>query len=104
MLYLLDNLSHAITIFLFRMVLLILAIYDVNHSAYNCQDSPKDGSGLLKAVQNVHSTIDKEIAAGINPNNIFVCGFSQGGLYFISRVYEWICACVCTYLSLSTNS
>ncbi|KRH51154.1 hypothetical protein GLYMA_07G264900v4 [Glycine max] len=42
-------------------------------------DSPNDESSLLKAVQNVHATIDKEIAAGINPNNIFICGFSQGG-------------------------
>ncbi|RZC04798.1 putative carboxylesterase SOBER1-like [Glycine soja] len=47
-------------------------------------DSPNDESSLLKAVQNVHATIDKEIAAGINPNNIFICGFSQGGLSFIS--------------------
>lgn len=57
-------------------------------SAYICQDSPKDESGLLKAVQNVHSKIDKEIAAGVNPNNIFVCGFSQGGFSFVSRVYK----------------
>lgn len=26
--------------------------------------------------------IDKEVAAGTNPNNVFVCGFSQGGLFF----------------------
>ena len=45
------------------------------------QDSPKDESGLLKAVQNVHAMIDKEIAAGTNPENVFVCGFSQGGLF-----------------------
>ena len=44
------------------------------------QDSPKDESSVLKAVQNVHATIDKEIAAGTDPNNVFVCGFSQGGL------------------------
>lgn len=44
------------------------------------QDSPKDERGLLKAVQNVHVMIDKEIATGTNPDNIFVCGFSQGGL------------------------
>ena len=35
---------------------------------------------MLKAVQNVHAMIDKEIAAGTDPNNVFVCGFSQGGL------------------------
>lgn len=44
------------------------------------QNSPKDESGLLKAVRNVHKMIDKEIAAGTNPKNVFVCGFSQGGL------------------------
>lgn len=46
------------------------------------QDSPNDESAVLKAVQNVHAMIDKEVAAGTNPNNIFVCGFSQGGLPF----------------------
>jgi lysophospholipase-2 len=29
----------------------------------------------------VHAMIDKEIAAGTNPENVFVCGFSQGGLF-----------------------
>ncbi|KAB1212757.1 Acyl-protein thioesterase 1 [Morella rubra] len=42
-------------------------------------DSPKDESSVLKAVQNVHAMIDKEIAAGTAPNNVFVCGLSQGG-------------------------
>ncbi|XP_073138524.1 probable inactive carboxylesterase Os04g0669700 [Henckelia pumila] len=41
-------------------------------------DSPKDEGSVLKAVQNIHAMIDKEIAAGINPINVFVCGFSQG--------------------------
>lgn len=45
------------------------------------QDSPKDESRSLKAVWNVHAIIDKEIAAGTNPENVFVCGFSQGGLF-----------------------
>ncbi|KAI9124207.1 hypothetical protein K1719_005507 [Acacia pycnantha] len=49
-------------------------------------DSPKDESGLLKAVQNVHATIDKEIAAGTNPNNVFVCGLSQGGALTLASV------------------
>ncbi|CAK7351577.1 unnamed protein product [Dovyalis caffra] len=49
-------------------------------------DSPKDESGLLKAVRHVHTMIDKEIAAGINPENIFVCGFSQGGALTLSSV------------------
>ncbi|KAK7303366.1 hypothetical protein RJT34_14270 [Clitoria ternatea] len=48
--------------------------------------SPKDENGLLKAVRNVHATIDKEIAAGTNPNNIFICGFSQGGALTLASV------------------
>lgn len=43
------------------------------------QNSPREEAGLLKAVQNVHKMIDKEIEAGTNPSNVFVCGFSQGG-------------------------
>ncbi|KAJ0808717.1 putative palmitoyl-protein hydrolase [Helianthus annuus] len=38
-----------------------------------------DESSLLKAVRIVHSMIDKELAAGIDPKNVFLCGFSQGG-------------------------
>ncbi|KAL2339239.1 hypothetical protein Fmac_013685 [Flemingia macrophylla] len=49
-------------------------------------DSPNDESSLLKAVQNVHATIDKEIAAGVNPNNVFICGFSQGGALTLASV------------------
>lgn len=51
------------------------------------QDSPKDENSLIKAVQNVHEMIDKEIAAGTNPNNVFVCGFSQGGLSLSLSLY-----------------
>ncbi|KAK9935924.1 hypothetical protein M0R45_012797 [Rubus argutus] len=49
-------------------------------------NSPKDESGLLKAVKNVHKMIDEEIAAGTNPNNVFVCGFSQGGALTLASV------------------
>ncbi|MFS7905000.1 putative carboxylesterase [Helianthus anomalus] len=42
-------------------------------------NSPVDESSLLKAVQSVHSMIDKELAAGTDPKNVFLCGFSQGG-------------------------
>lgn len=48
--------------------------------------SPKDEPSLLKAVQNVHVMIDKEVAAGIDPNNVFVCGFSQGGALTLASV------------------
>ncbi|PRQ28309.1 putative lysophospholipase [Rosa chinensis] len=49
-------------------------------------NSPKDESGLLKAVRNVHKMIDKEIADGTNPKNVFVCGFSQGGALTLASV------------------
>lgn len=48
--------------------------------------SPKDENGVLKAVKNVHSMIDKEIAAGISPDNVFICGFSQGGALTLASV------------------
>lgn len=48
--------------------------------------SPKDETDLLKAVKNVHAMIDKEIEAGTNPNNVFVCGFSQGGALTLASV------------------
>ena len=48
------------------------------------KDSPKDELSLVTAVKNVHKIIDKEIAAGTNPSNVFVCGFSQGGPFLLS--------------------
>ncbi|ONK70275.1 uncharacterized protein A4U43_C05F32050 [Asparagus officinalis] len=47
---------------------------------------PNDEKGVLEAVQNVHAVIDKEVAAGISPENIFVCGFSQGGALTLASV------------------
>ncbi|KAL6990704.1 lysophospholipase [Sarracenia purpurea var. burkii] len=49
-------------------------------------NSPNDEMAVLKAVQNVHKMIDEEIAAGTNPANIFVCGFSQGGALTLASV------------------
>ncbi|KAJ0080965.1 hypothetical protein Patl1_09825 [Pistacia atlantica] len=49
-------------------------------------NSPKDEPGVLKAVQNVHAMIDKEVAAGTDPKNVFVCGFSQGGALTLASV------------------
>ncbi|XP_024962148.1 probable carboxylesterase Os04g0669500 [Cynara cardunculus var. scolymus] len=49
-------------------------------------NSPTDESTLLKAVQGVHSMIDKELAAGTDPKNVFVCGFSQGGALTLASV------------------
>lgn len=48
--------------------------------------SPQDESGVLKAVENVHAMIDREVADGIHPENIFVCGFSQGGALTLASV------------------
>ncbi|RCV15108.1 hypothetical protein SEVIR_3G033066v4 [Setaria viridis] len=48
--------------------------------------SPQDEAGVLKAVENVHAMIDKEVADGIHPDNIFVCGFSQGGALTLASV------------------
>uniref|UniRef100_A0A2P2QQ93 Acyl-protein thioesterase 1 n=1 Tax=Rhizophora mucronata TaxID=61149 RepID=A0A2P2QQ93_RHIMU len=49
-------------------------------------ESPKDESGLLKAVRNVHQVIDRAIDSGTNCDNIFVCGFSQGGALTLASV------------------
>ncbi|KAF9609691.1 hypothetical protein IFM89_017890 [Coptis chinensis] len=48
--------------------------------------SPKNESGVLKAVQKVHAMIDKEVAAGTDPEKIFICGFSQGGALTLASV------------------
>lgn len=49
-------------------------------------NSLMDESSLLKAVQNVHSVIDKELAAGVDPKNVFICGLSQGGALTLASV------------------
>lgn len=48
--------------------------------------SPKDEKSVLEAVQKVHAIIDKEVASGIDPENIFICGFSQGGALTLASV------------------
>ncbi|XP_038880927.1 carboxylesterase SOBER1-like [Benincasa hispida] len=49
-------------------------------------DTPKAESSVLEAVQSVHAKIDKVVDGGISPNNIFVCGFSQGGALTLASV------------------
>ncbi|CAL9071098.1 unnamed protein product [Musa textilis] len=49
-------------------------------------ESPKDENSVLKAVQTVHAMIDKEIANGVSPESIFICGFSQGGALTLASV------------------
>lgn len=41
---------------------------------------------MLRAVQIVHTMIDREIAAGTNPEDVFVFGLSQGGALSIASV------------------
>ncbi|KAJ3693314.1 hypothetical protein LUZ60_008794 [Juncus effusus] len=48
--------------------------------------SVRHEEGVLKAVKDVHSMVDKEISNGISPKNIFICGFSQGGSLAIASV------------------
>ncbi|ESQ50506.1 hypothetical protein EUTSA_v10023148mg, partial [Eutrema salsugineum] len=43
---------------------------------------------VVKAVKNVHAVIDKEIAGGINPENVYICGFSQGAFFFTQKFLE----------------
>lgn len=42
-------------------------------------ESPNVEEDVLKAVRSVHEMIDREVAAGISADCIFLCGFSQGG-------------------------
>lgn len=44
----------------------------------------RDEKEVLKAVEYVHELIDKEVAAGTSPSDIFVCGMSQGGALAIA--------------------
>ncbi|KAJ0955824.1 putative alpha/Beta hydrolase [Helianthus annuus] len=37
--------------------------------------------------------IDKELAAGIDPKNVFLCGFSQGGLPLSLYIYHTFGVC-----------
>ncbi|VVB12099.1 unnamed protein product [Arabis nemorensis] len=48
--------------------------------------SPIDESSVLEAVKNVHAIVDQEIAQGTNPENVFICGLSQGGALTLASV------------------
>ena len=43
------------------------------------QKSVRDEEDVLRAIQIVHTMIDREVAAGTNPEDVFVFGLSQGG-------------------------
>ncbi|WVZ87618.1 hypothetical protein U9M48_034227 [Paspalum notatum var. saurae] len=46
----------------------------------------RDENEVLKAVEFVHELLDKEVASGTSPSDIFVCGMSQGGALAIASV------------------
>nr|AEV41067.1 putative acyl-protein thioesterase 1 [Oryza minuta] len=46
----------------------------------------RDEEDVLRAVLSVHAMIDREIAAGTNPRDVFVFGLSQGGALGIASV------------------
>ncbi|XP_066344821.1 probable inactive carboxylesterase Os04g0669700 [Miscanthus floridulus] len=48
--------------------------------------SVRDEEDVLRAVQIVHTMIDREIAAGKDPGDVFVFGLSQGGALSIASV------------------
>jgi len=49
------------------------------HDAPITSKSVRDEEDVLRAVQIVHTMIDREIAAGTNPEDVLVFGLSQGG-------------------------
>ncbi|WVZ87617.1 hypothetical protein U9M48_034227 [Paspalum notatum var. saurae] len=48
----------------------------------------RDENEVLKAVEFVHELLDKEVASGTSPSDIFVCGMSQGGK-LLSLICIW---------------
>ncbi|CAH8281063.1 unnamed protein product [Arabidopsis lyrata] len=65
---------------------LLVAFATSGSCSVDVKGSSKDESSLLKAVTNVHAIIDKEIAGEINPENVYICGFSQGGALTLASV------------------
>ncbi|CAH8359591.1 unnamed protein product [Eruca vesicaria subsp. sativa] len=59
--------------------------FDVPELPFNV-GSRIDESSILEAVKNVHAIIDKEIARGTRPENVFICGLSQGGALTLASV------------------
>jgi len=52
--------------------------------------SVRDEEDVVRAVQIVHTMIDREIAAGTDPEDVFVFGLSQGG----SRMEQSLAPCL----------
>ena len=55
---------------------LILQCWARTHAV---KKSVRNEEDVLRAVQIVHTMIDREIAAGTDPGDVFVFGLSQGG-------------------------
>jgi len=53
------------------------------------QKSVRDEEDVLRAIQIVHTMIDREVAAGTNPEDVFVFGLSQGGALSIASVLTY---------------
>ncbi|CAL5014260.1 unnamed protein product [Urochloa decumbens] len=54
----------------------------------------RDEKEVLKAVEYVHGLIDKEIASGTSPSDIFVCGLSQGAIASVLLYPKTLGGCV----------
>jgi len=59
------------------------------HDAPITSKSVRDEEDVLRAVQIVHTMIDREIAAGTNPEDVLVFGLSQGGALSIASVLTY---------------
>jgi len=55
------------------------------HDAPITSKSVRDEEDVLRAVQIVHTMIDREIAAGTNPEDVLVFGLSQGEHWAVAQ-------------------
>lgn len=72
------GLMHSLHLRFFSGGMLMPSWFDI-HDAPITSVSVRDEEDVLRAVQSVHAMIDREIAAGTNPQDVFVFGLSQGG-------------------------
>ncbi|CAL5029400.1 unnamed protein product [Urochloa decumbens] len=63
--------------------------FDIHDAPPITSKSVRGEEDVLRAVQTVHAMIDKEIAAGTNPEDVFVLGLSQGGGLSIASVLTY---------------
>ncbi|RCV15115.1 hypothetical protein SETIT_3G032200v2 [Setaria italica] len=65
---------------------LMTSWFDIHDAPPITSKSVRNEEDVLRAVQIVHTMIDREIAAGTNPEDVFVFGLSQGGALSIASV------------------